>query len=496
MLINLIGSIFKFNYDNVEEIMVFNLGLSQAEIDELNSIDKVNIYEVECTHPEIIAPQTIPKIGRVVVGSFAWKPVIMKQALDKHEYILYLDAGTTIMGPLDDLFGHIVENGYFLTDSSPWSIRWQTTEFVAQKLNLYSPERSFILKPESFSIDAGFQGLSRKVYNDYVLPVYELTKDMRYFIDDGTAPDGYGCGRHDQTLFSIYARLLGYNIEVQDQGTGRRIPLKVSGKEMPLHLTWNNAWLANDTAVFRSRTQLPWQAEFKKHLRYKPHLLIKIPTRGRPEQFFARLDKYEALLSHEYPCTFLITCDEDDASMNCDSVKERLKAYKNVVIGFSQNKTKVEAYNKDIDKFENWFDILLLASDDMEPLVNGYDKIIVKAMQKNFPNFDGVLNFNDGQLGTILNTMPVIGKTFYKRFGYAYCPEYISLFCDQELTEVSQRLGKEAFIDRVIIEHKHPCYGKGKWDSLYERNQQFKIRDENLFHQRKARKFGISDLRD
>src|ERR1700735_5829514 len=94
MLINLIGSIFKFNYDKVGEIMVFNLGLSQAELDELNGIDKVKVYEVEKTHPDIIAVHIMPKTGRGVIGEFAWKPVIIKQALDKYEYILYLDAGT------------------------------------------------------------------------------------------------------------------------------------------------------------------------------------------------------------------------------------------------------------------------------------------------------------------------------------------------------------------------------------------------------------------
>ena len=38
--------------------------------------------------------------------------------------------------------------------------------------------------------------------------MYNLTKNLKNFEDDGSSIYGFGVGGHDQTLFSIHARLL------------------------------------------------------------------------------------------------------------------------------------------------------------------------------------------------------------------------------------------------------------------------------------------------
>ena len=43
--------------------------------------------------------------------------------------------------------------------------------------------------------------------------MYELTKSQfQLFEDDGSGRFGFGSGRHDQTLFSIHARLLHFDL--------------------------------------------------------------------------------------------------------------------------------------------------------------------------------------------------------------------------------------------------------------------------------------------
>ena len=111
----------------------------------------------------------------------------------------------------------------------------------------------------------------------------------------------------------------------------------------------------------------------------KIKLLIKIPTRSRTEQFFKNLDLFYKNLSNQVSYKFLITCDEDDTSMNCPEVITRLKSYPNLDFTFSKNRSKVEAYNKGISYYN--FDILLIASDDMIPIVKDYDKIIIEQME-------------------------------------------------------------------------------------------------------------------
>lgn len=222
---------------------------------------------------------------------------------------------------------------------------------------------------------------------------------------------------------------------------------------------------------------------------YDPVLLIKIPTRSRPEQFFKTLDLYYQKLSGATPFHFLITCDTDDTTMNCPAVIEKLDRYKHLSYSFSNNTSKVEAYNKDIEKYD--FDILLVTSDDMEPLVDGFDKVIVRHMQT-FPDYDGVLNFFDGHVGAHCNTLPVIGKKYYNRFGYVYNPAYVSLFCDNELSIVSKILRKEKVCNELIIKHNHPVWTGIGWDQLYQKNEALKARDEAVFIERRARMFDLS----
>lgn len=219
-----------------------------------------------------------------------------------------------------------------------------------------------------------------------------------------------------------------------------------------------------------------------------PLLLIKIPTRSRPSLFFKNLDKFYQKLSFEVPYKFLITCDKNDASMNNPAVIKKLESYPNLIFNFADNLSKVEAFNSDVGSGE--FDILLAAHDDMEPILVGFDKIIVDEM-KEFSNFDGVLNFNDGFVGGQCNTLPVIGREFYKRFGYIYNPEYKALVCNVELTNISKILRKEKVIDQVIIKHNHPAWGAGVKDDLYNKNEQYHNQDIETFLKRRSRFFDL-----
>ncbi len=222
----------------------------------------------------------------------------------------------------------------------------------------------------------------------------------------------------------------------------------------------------------------------------EPKLLIKIPTRSRPKQFFDLLDIYYRYLSGDVAYHFLISLDEDDASMNNPSIIETLQAYPNLSYYFGKSSSKVEAVNRDIEKHLD-FDYLLIASDDMEPVRWGYDKTIAEFMKCYFPNKDGVLNFSDGFARGECNTYPVLGKKFYEMFGYVYNPEYQSLYCNVELTLVSKILRKEAVVDLDLLVHNHPCWGRGKMDTLYTRNENLKAKDLQIFQSRRGQGFQL-----
>ncbi len=122
----------------------------------------------------------------------------------------------------------------------------------------------------------------------------------------------------------------------------------------------------------------------------------------------------------------------------------------------------------------------------MHPELIGYDSTIVDDMKKFFPNTDGVLWYNDGYQGQNLNTLCILGKKYYDRFGYIYHPSYITLYCDNEFTKVSQKLNKCQYIDKIIIRHKHWSHkdNNNSRDSLDEKNDTFAASDEANFRMR------------
>jgi hypothetical protein len=223
---------------------------------------------------------------------------------------------------------------------------------------------------------------------------------------------------------------------------------------------------------------------------YCMKVLVKFPTRSRPDKFFYALDKYYELAENLDDMVFIITCDIDDVSMNnievIDKLKKYIKKYKNLKVYFGTSTNKIEAVNANI---EEDFDVLVLASDDMIPIHKGYDVVIRQQMFKYFPDGDGALWFNDGHQGTNINTLPIMGKAYYDRFGYIYHPSYKSLYCDNEYTEVGISLKKLVYFSNCIIEHVHPAFKPNLWDNLYHTNEQYVKSDEFNYKARKANNY-------
>lgn len=218
-------------------------------------------------------------------------------------------------------------------------------------------------------------------------------------------------------------------------------------------------------------------------------LLIKFPTRSRPEKFLNVLDEYYKLLRNPN-FEFVVSCDTDDSSMNNESIKQKLDAYPNLKYYFDDNKSKIQAVNNNIS--DKSFDIVLLASDDMLPIVAGYDEIIRQKMEENFPDTDGVLWFNDGFQGRNLNTLSILGKKYYDRFNYLYHPAYRSLYPDTEFTIVSQQLNKAKYFEEVIIKHVQYSIVKETPDELYIRNDNLESVDRVTFLERKNKNFDLN----
>lgn len=205
--VNLIATLHQHNFPMLHHIAVFDIGLQQHQRDFLNSLAKVSVYDVEKKNPSMLQPfivrNTGREAGRTARGWYSWKPVVLKQACDMFEDYIFIDAGISVTRPMDLLYAYLKQEGYFFVTCGHTIDQMVTTK-VRDVFKLYG-ENNYVL--DCFGLAAGYQGITRKVYDQYIIPVYRLADTITLFEDDGTAPKGFGWSRHDQTLFSIIARL-------------------------------------------------------------------------------------------------------------------------------------------------------------------------------------------------------------------------------------------------------------------------------------------------
>lgn len=248
-VLRLINTIHTHDSQNIGKIAVFDLGLNASQRSYLNSLNCVHVYDLERKHPDILKLFLTCDNGRKVRGWFAWKPVVIKQALDLFPYVLYLDAGLEVLNPLDQLFLHIAQNGYYLIESGnepEQPMLNRITQTVINKITskLSPSDQELVFDASKNTLSAGFQGLSREYYDCYLRPVYNWVDDITVFADDGTAKLGFGQGRHDQIIFSIYAFLNKMYINPIGWQT-----LIVDGEPQTIHCHWHRNELIPESLI-------------------------------------------------------------------------------------------------------------------------------------------------------------------------------------------------------------------------------------------------------
>jgi hypothetical protein len=209
---HMIGTLYQHNGDHVNAIAVFDIGLTQEQKNFFNSLAKVTVFDVEKKNPFMFEHFVVRnkgfEAGRTARGWYTWKPVVFKQAADMFDDFIYIDAGMSIVRCMLPLYAYLKMKGYFFIDCGH-DINRMVTKKVRQEFQLDLQNNSLVHKT---GLAAGYQGITKIVYDNYIMPMYQLAEDITLFEDDGSAPRGFGEGRHDQALFSIFAWLNNYYI--------------------------------------------------------------------------------------------------------------------------------------------------------------------------------------------------------------------------------------------------------------------------------------------
>lgn len=216
-------------------------------------------------------------------------------------------------------------------------------------------------------------------------------------------------------------------------------------------------------------------------------ILVKWPTKGRPELF-----RRTFLCWYNPRVRFVITIDSDDRSCNTPEMI-RFLDLTNVRVAVSDppagGRTKIKAFNADLEHEQGGFDVLVLGSDDMVPLFEDWDLRIAALFRRHIPDLDGVLHLPDGRRTDDLVTLSIMGGPYYRRFGYCYHPSYISLWADNEFSEVARSLGRCVYHPEVLI--RHDWVGDHGRDEMLQHTESFFQRDRANYLARRAAGFPI-----
>lgn len=219
-------------------------------------------------------------------------------------------------------------------------------------------------------------------------------------------------------------------------------------------------------------------------------ILFKFPSRSRPQRFFDTLDNIHRMVADKENFHIVCTLDADDYTMDTEEIKEKLRLYPNTTAMWGFSKTKIDAFNRDMEDITGW-DICVAVSDDMKFTVYGFDNLIREGFQNNAPDLDALLHYPDNDAKHIIPVLYIAGRKYFERDLWIYNPIYWSVFCDNESKDIAELRKKYFYMGLQILNHLNPAYGHLPRDEQFDRQQNMWGHDERLYHRRKAANFGL-----
>lgn len=273
-LLKLIGSIHKTNYEFLNQIFVYDLGLQKAEKEYLSKIEKLEVIAFKEIHKDVIKPVVKDAYGRTVPGWYAFKYVALYEVIKKVPIILWIDSGSTVLRPLNSLFNEIEKNGYFFctigdedNGKITHDVKWGMTKFVYDKFDMNSSSKKFILDKEP--VMGGVIGVTSQDKNNIIADMFYFAQDLRNYADDGTTPNGFGTSRHDQSLLSAQCYYQNLIVYKQDFRQERPIKFNYSNNAELFYITWHWQYVNEKTHIYSSRHDLSNLDNYKSYIKFK-----------------------------------------------------------------------------------------------------------------------------------------------------------------------------------------------------------------------------------
>jgi hypothetical protein len=192
------------------------------------------------------------------------------------------------------------------------------------------------------------------------------------------------------------------------------------------------------------------------------------------------------------PIEYILSIDDSDPEKD-EYIKgfgmlECLLSHPNIEMKIivSPNNTAIDAINKAALTSVN--NLIIVVSDDFD-CFEGWDTWLIDKLAN---RADYLVKTTDG-IQQFLITLPIMDRMYYNRFGYVYYPEYRHMFCDTEMTDVGNILGRVIDLkdEGHKFTHKHYIAGLMEKDAINIKNDATWAQGEKLYNERKALNFFI-----
>ena len=230
-LVNMIGSVER-NSDVFDRIVVFDLGMDERQLRLVRGLKNVEV-------------RTIPPFAPHWAKCFSWKPWIWTHV--EAESLFYLDAGTTVLRPLDDVLAAIDNEGYFVVGQGiSLSEIVPSDYYELYGLPREAGEREYVAAGIiGFRTDgAFFEKVVQPSYEDVLLGrnlgfSSSEIGHLNWGLTELEEPVVRDCShfRHDQTLLNIHLALAFPEARLQEL---RMYGGHLSSEDHPEQRIWNH----------------------------------------------------------------------------------------------------------------------------------------------------------------------------------------------------------------------------------------------------------------
>lgn len=209
------------------------------------------------------------------------------------------------------------------------------------------------------------------------------------------------------------------------------------------------------------------------------------PSRERAERCYNVIKDYRNNFSKKNDLEIVISLDLDD--VQAGKYHDLHKNHSDTKIVIHPNKNYVEALNN-AAKFATG-DILIASADDFH-FPQNWDIGLQNVVPFNRKEY--VIWIDDGIQPRIM-TLPILSMEYYQRFGYIYYPEYISMYADNDFTEVAKKLNVVVMARHLLFRHMHYSLGHMPEDATARKQNApaSYAHGEKIFNRRITENFGL-----